>query len=116
MSANQVTVYHGEPGHFCGSAQCCFHLHTTVRGKWRVSTVGCYHPISSRRPDGSLGPPEPVGYKRLFETMVFPITRGGRCTYQEVEMVPANTAPEAEKAHAAMVAKYSRLRKGAVIR
>lgn len=96
-----VLVHHGMAGHFIGSRNCCFRLHTTVRGKWRVSTVGCYHR------EGEA--PREVGCDRLFETMVFKIVRG-RVDYTEIDMLGYNTAPAAEAGHAAMVAKYARKR------
>ena len=103
-----VIVHHGMPGHFIGSPDCCFHMHTTVRGKWRVSTVGCYHPASERE-GRKTGPAREIGYQRLFETMVFPVKRG-RVDYTEVDMCGYKNVPEAEAGHAAMVAKYARKR------
>ncbi len=89
-------VHKGTAGHFCGSDRCCFHLHSLVNGRWRVSTVGCWHPVSA-----GYGEPQPIGYQRLYETMVFD---GDNDT--EIEMTPYNDADAANRGHADTVARY----------
>lgn len=107
MKKKPATVHHGMPGHFIGAPDCCFHLHTTVRGKFRVSTVGCYHPASERE-GRKVGPVREIGYQRLFETMVFKMRRGA-VDYAGIDMAGYNNERDAEAGHAAMVAKYARL-------
>lgn len=57
-------IWHGDSGHFCGASKCCFRLHTTV-GRYKVSTVGCYHTF------GDEEKIESIGLFRHFETYVF---------------------------------------------
>ena len=98
-------VHHGMPGHFIGAPDCCFHMHSTVNGKWRVSTVGCYHPISERN-GRKVGPAREIGVDRTFETMVFRIEGGEVDCGNEVDMSGYTDEGSAEAGHAAMIAKY----------
>lgn len=106
MSGVEV-IYRGMPGHFLGARNCCFHLHTEVAGRYRVSTVGCYHgggepTYESRRE---------IGLGRLYETYVFRLGTDGSPTSWgeiegEIEGEGYNEESEAEAGHAAMVRKY----------
>lgn len=113
MSATKQTVETIDrpfAGHFIGSADCRFFRTTDVGEKWRVSTVGDYHP--SGLPD--VGAHE-IGYQRLYETMVFQLGRticDCGCgapevsSWTEKDFKGYGTQQEAETGHASMVAKY----------
>jgi hypothetical protein len=60
-------VWCGQPGHLIVSYNCCFRLHTVI-GDYKISTVGCYHPM------GNTSKLETVGLDRHFETYVFDTT------------------------------------------
>jgi hypothetical protein len=105
----------GTPGHFFDAHNCRFHMTTRV-GLWLISTVGEYYPKS----DPNLPfPGENIGYDRKYETAVF---RAGRpCSSSrchkcnlpvndgcELEMLPANTAGDANRNHAALCKKWAR--------
>ena len=105
----------GNAGHFIASASCLFHLCTDV-GYYRVSTVGEY------LPRGSSGF-EDVGYRRKYETMVFPLS-DSRCSdpdcgcgareiaeWRELDCDGYNRRGDAERGHTAMCQKWSRKRK-----
>jgi hypothetical protein len=53
----------GYPGHFICAYKCRFHLATQI-GKHLISTVGDMRERNSDKP-------QEIGYKRLYETMVF---------------------------------------------
>lgn len=127
----------GCAGHLIVSANCRFHLCTQV-GDYLVSTVGEYFPDDSvreslaqsrgvvlkgrgdeRRADymKKIGFEE-IGYKRLYETMVFRVT-GEVChrpecacglpevNYSELDMDGYQTAGAATLGHMALCRKYS---------
>ena len=95
------------PLHIMGFALC-----TEIPG-FRISTVGDFRPVEG-------GPRRQIGWNRLYETMVFRIAPGdtvcscgcgaaseSRIDYGEpVELIPANTAEEAERNHEIAVASY----------
>lgn len=95
----------GRPAHFIGVRYCQFRMATRV-GIVMVSTVGDYRvPIMNETATE-------LGYKRLFETMVFPLEepvklceerdcgcRRPKLNFSELEMLPANTAGEAQANH-----------------
>jgi hypothetical protein len=88
-------TWHGMPGHFIGWRSCCFRLHTTV-GRFRVSTVGCYHP------PGSPDEPQPIGAgaDALYETMVFALDEDGEVVdWAESDGERYATAEAAEAGH-----------------
>lgn len=58
--------YFGHPAHFIGAYRCRFSLATLTDSGYVVSTVGDMAPI-----DDQAGPPQEIGYGRLYETMVF---------------------------------------------
>lgn len=88
----------GTAGHFIGAHDCCFRLHTLVNGKWRVSTVGCYHREGQK--------PQEIGFKRKYETMVFEERDGQVTDYIGVDFAGYNDEAAATNGHMAMVAKY----------
>jgi hypothetical protein len=96
-------IWHGTPGHFVAAYSCCFRLHTTV-GRYRVSSVGCYHPESDRS-----GKPHEIGSGRLYETMVFENDgEDGRPeSWSEIDSDAYNDEAAAEAGHLAMCRKWS---------
>lgn len=101
-----TTREHGYPGHFIAADWCRFHLHTTVNGRYRVSTVGDYRPAHQRVSE-ELGPMREIGCNRYFETMVFELGRNGEpSSWCEIDADAYNDHEAAEAGHAAMVAKY----------
>jgi len=62
--------WYGTPGHFICADRCRFHLCTEV-GEFLVSTVGMMVPLNIPGKKTPRTQYEEVGYKRLFETMVF---------------------------------------------
>ena len=92
----------GMPGHLIVSRRCCFRLHSLIDGRWKVSTVGCYHP-SSLKERPSYENRETIGCDRLYETMVFDETRGD---WQELDMAAYNREEDAERGHFEMVEKW----------
>lgn len=95
--------WHGTPGHLIVAPRCCFRLHTTV-GRYRVSTVGCYHPPDS--PDK----PEPLGAGSLslYETMVFRLDASGEVDdWSEIDSERWATEEAAEAGHMAYCRKYA---------
>jgi hypothetical protein len=96
--ASPAIEWRGEAGHFCGAADCVFHLHTHVNGKWCVSTVGEGHP-------GRRQPMEKISSSRFYESMVFHVVGNG-IDLTELEMAPYNDREAAQKGHMALVEKY----------
>jgi hypothetical protein len=103
-----TTVERGFAGHFIGSNSCRYTRTTDIDGRWRVSTVGDYHPAMSRSR-------EEIGYKRFFETMVFALSPEAcdcGCEAQKVASWSAleaegyQTLAEADLGHAAMVERW----------
>ncbi len=104
-----TTREHGYAGHFIGAAWCLFHLHTTVNGRYRVSTVGDYRPAHQRVIE-KLGPMREIGWNRFFETMVFELGPDGEPkSWSEIDSDGYSDREAAEVGHAAMVVKYERL-------
>lgn len=95
-------IWHGTAGHFVAQRSCCFRLHTTV-GRYRVSSVGCYHPG-----DGT-GPAHEIGSGRLYETMVFENDGpdGTPESWSEIDSAAYNDEESAEAGHLAMCHKWS---------
>jgi hypothetical protein len=90
-----------EAGHFCGSKNCRFHLHTHVNG-YCVSTVGEYYPPSMG------GRMDTVGRDRFYETMVFELDDDEAWKSSEhVDFAPFNNRDAANSGHMAMVQKYA---------
>ena len=96
----RARVYSGEPGHFIAVRRCCFHLTTRI-GDILVSTVGCYHPRGA-----GDGEPEPIGHRRLYETMVFRIGEDGEPDWSNIDFTGYMTAGEADAGHEAMLRKW----------
>ncbi len=88
----------GRAGHFICADYCRFHLHTHV-GKFCISTVGDYR---VNRDDVKM---TEIGYKRIYETMVFD-TKSRKSRWTELDMAGYGNEAAAEKGHEAMVAKY----------
>lgn len=57
----------GYPGHFVGARECVFHLTTQV-GRFLVSTIGDYRPLTNGQRAKKM---EEVGFGRNFETEVY---------------------------------------------
>jgi hypothetical protein len=110
MTPPEQWIWQGYPSHLCVSDKCLFHLSTVV-GTYIISTIGDY------RPNGHTKPPETIGYERLFETYVF--TAGNSCEcgcgstlpkqLDEIDALPANTAPDAQRNHMTLCYKYAKL-------
>ncbi len=112
-------------GHFICGHMCQFRMSTHVNG-YIVSTVGEYAP--SHVFDRSLGatpaeqmrtrrdsdPFEPIGYERMYETMVFPAKPSGHacCPFEDssggenVDFASYKTAAEAFAGHMVMLDKW----------
>lgn len=96
-------TWFGSPAHFIAANECRFHMATSI-GDVIVSTVGEYFPKCR---DGKN--PEEIGYRRTYETMVFRISKTGKCqcgcgmpeitSHGELAMAPANSRVAAHKAH-----------------
>lgn len=69
----------GFAGHFCAANNCRFHLHTRI-GRYRVSTVGEYHPFSSGK-RSTMG----IEDWQFYETAIFEVDGPG--THGEGEVV-----------------------------
>lgn len=105
----------GCAGHFIGARNCAFRRHTQVGKRFRISTVGEYHPKEN-------GPRETIGAgeNSFFETYVFKTT-GKPCEdsedcgcmevadWSEIDGSRWATAGEAQKGHEAFVKKYANL-------
>jgi hypothetical protein len=91
--------WQGHAGHFIGAMDCIFHLHTHVTAtdgrRFCVSTVGDYWP--NRGADA----PAEIGFRRLYETMVFRLSDDGTTVndYSELEMRPYNDKDAANAGH-----------------
>lgn len=96
-------VHRGIPGHFIGCRNCCFHMHSTVDGRWKVSTVGCYHP---RGADSNRPEPIGAGEDSLYETMVFDLRDKSDAHWSGVSCVRYATEAAAEQGHADTIAEY----------
>lgn len=99
--ANQPgPIHRGYPGHFIGSNECLFHLHTVV-GPYKISSVGDYRP---RRRGEQLGEMTRIGGgpDALFETYVF---EGD--SLSEIDGLRAKTAEDCEENHRVFVTKYT---------
>jgi hypothetical protein len=103
-------VQHGYGGHFAAWPDCLFHLHTTVNGRWRVSTVGDYRPTYRARGEARLAlAPEGLGGGgvRLFESMVFMLApNGGVRSWTEIRSAAYDCAADADEGHEALCAEY----------
>ena len=94
-------LWQGHAGHFICADRCAFHMATTV-GEFLVSTVGEYRsPLRSKDSD----PWEEIGYRRLYETMVFKVAgrQADGCAevadYSEIEMEGYNDSESASAGH-----------------
>lgn len=92
----------GQAGHFCASDRCRFHLHTHVGNKC-ISTVGEYYPMGWKRDE-----PATIGYKCLYETMVFTLEEDGEHSGCNEDFAAYNDRDDANEGHAAMVEKYKK--------
>lgn len=104
----------GCPGHFIAVAHCHWRRHTQV-GRYRVSSVGEYHPTGGEERH-TIG----AGEKSFFETLVFrtlaePAKESEGCgcrsvaDWSEMDGQRYATAGEAQAGHERYVAKYTRL-------
>lgn len=98
----------GRAGHFICADRCQFHMHTHVNG-YCISTIGEMY--SGYIPTGE---PEPVGYKRLYETMVFRLNKRGDdlASGSEIDMKAYNEEAAAAAGHMAMCKKYTAMEAG----
>lgn len=108
-------------GHLIVSDSCEFFLvHDVFRAgrAWRVSTIGEYRsPIPDYWDRDELTGFDRIGYKRLYETMVFTLTVencGCGCgaprvaDFQDLLMAPANSRADAADTHEAVVEWFRR--------
>jgi hypothetical protein len=95
-------TYFGTAGHLLVADRCRFHLHTHV-GPWCVSTVGEWYvkPTDSQ--------PEEIGYKRLYETMVFRLYDGSPHDGEAESMQGYNTRDDADAGHEATLRRLEGL-------
>ena len=103
------------PGHFICADRCGFHKTTYVDG-YIVSTVGEMTPLIFGSSYGKKY--EEIGYKRLYETMVFKAKKispkpSCGCIFQmkkarDIEMLGYNNRKDAIKGHEELVKKYER--------
>lgn len=83
----------GQAGHFCDADNCHYHLHTHI-GKWCISTVGEYFPLSKK------GEMEPMGGGYHYKTMVFELGEDGYpVDHMERAGQRSATRDEAQKQH-----------------
>jgi hypothetical protein len=98
--------YLGSPGHFVAWHRCGFRLHTHVGGRYCVSTIG--EMAERKLPFGgwdSQPPWEAVGMNRLYETMVFRISKDHH-DGSNIDFAGYTDHYAAEFGHRAMVQKY----------
>lgn len=105
---------YGYAAHFICGPFCLFHIATRV-GRYLVSTVGDYrHP---REYVGEkAGEMKEIGYGRFFETFVFDLKGGKKCScgcgmpapasWSEIDTLAAKTADVATANHERMCAKW----------
>ena len=94
--------------HFCGAHECRFRMATCV-GKYIVSTVGQYDPKHT-------GVFEEIGFRRLYETMVFIAKEATVCKtcpveiscHDDLETESYNDGKAAFAGHLAMCRKWSK--------
>lgn len=101
-------------GHLIVADSCQWFRTTDVGGKWRVSSIGEYV-APCRLPDTHANGFTEIGWRRLYETMVFPLGAdvcpcgcGAPLVseWTEIETDGYMTRDEAAAGHEAMVAKY----------
>lgn len=99
---------HGYAGHFTAAADCLFRLHTSVDGRYRISTVGDWRPTYRGIGEARLEfAPETIGPNRLYESRVFELGADGEpSSWGEIDGDNYNAADEAEAGHEALVCKY----------
>lgn len=106
------TIQRDFKGHLIVADMCRFFRTTDVDGKWRVSTIGDYHP-------GGQDKADTIGIGRLYETMVFRLGREVcKCgckapivaQWSELDFEGYNTKLAATRGHLKMVRRW--LRKG----
>ena len=97
-------------GHFICGERCQFRLNTHVNG-FIISTVGEFVPVSKM--DGAAF--EEIGYKRLYETMVFKAKKSkhGCCAYVQkngnnIDFAGYNKPTDAYNGHMKFIRKYSK--------
>lgn len=94
----------GMPGHFIGASDCCWHLHTIVDRRWRISSVGCWHSGLRANEWADDSNRKEIGHGRLYETMVFDLASEN--TLQEIELVGYNDEEEADRGHFEIVNRW----------
>lgn len=96
---------HPYPGHFIASARCQFRRHTSVNGRYRISTVGDYRPDTRRFPEDAEM--ELIGLGRTFETMVFVLGQDGQpVSWGEHFAEGYNEADDAQRGHERAVEEF----------
>jgi hypothetical protein len=115
----------GFSAHLCVGHWCRFHMATEI-GSYLISTVGAYVPPSAGSNEEEESrwleknhPGHEIGCDRTFETMVFKIVKGSRCTAKEcgcdipqielseLDFEGYNTPGAATKGHRAMCKKWA---------
>jgi len=109
--------WYGMAGHFICAPWCRFHLCTDLGNGYYVSTVGDYHSVPSIRKNGGNTKAEQIGWRRLYETMVFRVHHhcaGANCgcgaplgNGSDLEVDSYNTAQQAQEGHLALCKKWS---------
>jgi len=62
---------HGYGGHFVAWEDCLFRLHTSVNGRYRISTVGDWRPSHRAAGESRLAlDPVTIGVGRLFDAEI----------------------------------------------
>lgn len=121
MPTKQITAdrwqWFGMAGHLIVANYCQHHLCTRV-GRYLISTVGNYYPDG--KPNGLKTGRDMVGCDRYFETFVFDLgKKPGQCDcgcglptpqggMSDIDALPANDEPTADKNHIKLCRKYAR--------
>lgn len=108
----------GMAAHFICGHDCLFHMATQI-GKYLISSVGFYVPVSSRM--NKKYEAQDIGLDRKYETFVFN-TKPGTCSCgcglpnfdaSEIDSLASNTIAEAQINHMKLCKKYDRRSGGA---
>lgn len=110
-----ATIKHfGNAGHFVMADRCLWHLHTHVGNRYCISSVGELYPDLCRGERGEMAFMSPA-FRANYESYVFRLRKDGQLGITlQTELY--HSREEAEMNHAALVKKYSKLRRDAVIR
>jgi hypothetical protein len=105
-------IHKGRAGHFIGSTDCLFHLHTQLLDEsgngYRVSTIGLYMPNNFK--DYQM-----LDLHNYYKTVVFVMSDYKVQDWTEVDYVGVNDYPspesdeKAETLHQEMINKYANI-------